>query len=40
MSDGQRVDGSLYYYAPNVGAADFFMAAFIVTMIFHFVQCW
>ncbi|KAK8034574.1 hypothetical protein PG993_009569 [Apiospora rasikravindrae] len=36
MSDGQ----SLYYYAPNKGAADFFMAAFIVTMIFHLVQCW
>ncbi|KAK8037966.1 hypothetical protein PG994_014733 [Apiospora phragmitis] len=40
MSDGQKVDGSLYYYAPDVGATDFFMAAFIVTMIFHLVQCW
>ncbi|KAK7966549.1 RTA1 domain protein [Apiospora aurea] len=40
MSDGQMVEGSLYYYAPNVGAAAFFMAAFVVAMVFHFVQCW
>ncbi|KAK8111378.1 RTA1 like protein-domain-containing protein [Apiospora kogelbergensis] len=40
MSDGKKVGGSLYYYAPNAGAADFFMAAFIVTMAFHLVQCW
>lgn len=38
MSDGQYVEGSIWFYAPNKGAAIFFSIAFFVTGAVHFWQ--
>lgn len=39
MTDGNLVEGSLFLYAPNKGAAIFFTAAFAVTAAVHLWQC-
>ena len=39
MSDGQYVDGSYYFYAPNKGAAIFFTIAFFFSGCVHVYQC-
>ncbi|KAI1175326.1 RTA1 like protein-domain-containing protein [Nemania sp. FL0916] len=38
MADGQYVEGSIWFYAPNKGAAIFFTIAFAVTGLLHFWQ--
>ncbi|KAI1100061.1 RTA1 like protein-domain-containing protein [Jackrogersella minutella] len=45
MENGQYVDGSIWYYAPNKGAPVFFAVAFLATGGVHFwqamrYQCW
>ena len=39
MTDGNQVEGSLFLYAPNKGAAIFFTVAFAVTAAVHLWQC-
>ncbi|KAH7015080.1 RTA1 like protein-domain-containing protein [Ilyonectria destructans] len=39
MSDGEYVDGSYYFYAPNKGAAIFFLVSFLASGSFHVWQC-
>ncbi|KAI0150652.1 RTA1 like protein-domain-containing protein [Xylariaceae sp. FL1272] len=38
MEDGQYVDGSIWFYAPNKGAPIFFAVAFLATGAVHFYQ--
>jgi hypothetical protein len=38
MTDGQYVEGSIWFYAPNKGAAVFFAIAFLVTGATHLWQ--
>ncbi|KAI8627510.1 RTA1 like protein-domain-containing protein [Xylariaceae sp. FL1651] len=38
MANGQYVDGSIWFYAPNKGAAVFFTIAFLTTGAVHFWQ--
>ncbi|EFQ30475.1 RTA1 domain-containing protein [Colletotrichum graminicola M1.001] len=40
MTDGNYVDGSYFFYAPNKGAPFFFTAAFAGSAILHFWQCY
>ncbi|KAH8736621.1 RTA1 like protein-domain-containing protein [Ilyonectria robusta] len=40
MSDGQPVAGSVYFYAPNKGAAIFGAAAFFASTAWHIWQCY
>ncbi|KAM0324554.1 hypothetical protein ACHAQA_007939 [Verticillium albo-atrum] len=40
MGDGQYVEGSFYFYAPNKGAAIFFTLAFAASCVLHFWQCY
>ncbi|KAH6886496.1 hypothetical protein B0T10DRAFT_530665 [Thelonectria olida] len=39
MSNGHYVDGSYYFYAPNKGAAVFFIIAFLTSGCVHVWQC-
>ncbi|KAJ4118661.1 hypothetical protein NW768_010720 [Fusarium equiseti] len=39
MSNGEYVNGSYWFYAPNKGAAIFFCIAFFLTGCFHIWQC-
>lgn len=38
MEDGQYVDGSIWFYAPNKGAPVFFAVAFAISGGVHFWQ--
>ncbi|OHX00263.1 RTA1 domain-containing protein [Colletotrichum incanum] len=40
MTDGNYVDGSYFFYAPNKGAPLFFTIAFATSGILHFWQCY
>ncbi|GKT89965.1 RTA1 domain-containing protein [Colletotrichum tofieldiae] len=40
MTDGNYVDGSYFFYAPNKGAPFFFAIAFAASGILHFWQCY
>ncbi|KAK3936885.1 RTA1 domain-protein [Diplogelasinospora grovesii] len=39
MEDGQYVQGSIYFYAPNKGAPVFFAVAFALSGFYHIYQC-
>lgn len=35
MAHGEQAEGSIWYYAPNKGAAVFFAVAFLASAIWH-----